>query len=107
MTRHFENHVLQVERQPRNSSFMDSPATAGIIRKQHITEFGQVVQVVYGDIYADRVDAIVNGEANSQIVLGGSELLKRGGSAIQKECTAWVKEHGKLDDVSKVIITFF
>jgi O-acetyl-ADP-ribose deacetylase (regulator of RNase III) len=84
---------------------MDSPATAGTIRKQHITEYGQVLQVVFGDIFADRVDAIVNGDANGQMAFGGSELIKRGGADIQKECTAWVKQNGKLDDVSKCAIT--
>ena len=81
---------------------MDSPVTAGSIRKQHITEYGQVVQVVFGDIFADRVDAVVNGEANGNISVKGLELARRGGPNIQNECNAWVQQNGKLDDVAKV-----
>ncbi|KAL0483557.1 hypothetical protein AKO1_014535 [Acrasis kona] len=73
--------------------------------KRHISEFGQIVELINGDIFSIEVDAIVNGEANSQLQLAGSELLRRAGLSVQKECTEWVNQNGKLDNVSKCALT--
>jgi O-acetyl-ADP-ribose deacetylase (regulator of RNase III) len=57
---------------------------------------GQALQVVQGDITAEKVDAIVNA-ANSQLQHGGGvawAILRAGGPEIQKESDEWVRSHG-------------
>ncbi len=57
---------------------------------------GRIFQIVHGDITQEQVDAIVNA-ANSRLQHGGGvarTIARRGGRAIQKESTAWVRERG-------------
>jgi O-acetyl-ADP-ribose deacetylase (regulator of RNase III) len=57
---------------------------------------GQTIQMVQGDITTEEVDAIVNA-ANEHLQHGGGvarTISKNGGSTIQKESDAWVREHG-------------
>ena len=57
---------------------------------------GQVIQIVQGDITTEAVDAIVNA-ANEHLQHGGGvawAILKKGGSDIQKESDAWIRQHG-------------
>jgi O-acetyl-ADP-ribose deacetylase (regulator of RNase III) len=59
---------------------------------------GQTIQMVQGDITTEEVDAIVNA-ANEYLQHGGGvarTISKQGGSAIQKESDAWVREHGSV-----------
>ena len=59
---------------------------------------GQTIQIVQGDITIEDVDAIVNA-ANEFLQHGGGvarTISKQGGSAIQKESDAWVREHGRV-----------
>jgi O-acetyl-ADP-ribose deacetylase (regulator of RNase III) len=59
---------------------------------------GQTVQILQGDLTAEEVDAIVNA-ANEYLQHGGGvagTISKNGGSAIQKESDAWVREHGRV-----------
>jgi len=58
----------------------------------------QTIQIVQGDITAEKVDAIVNA-ANEYLQHGGGvarTISKKGGSAIQKESDAWIREHGSV-----------
>lgn len=57
---------------------------------------GQTLQIVQGDITAERVDAIVNA-ANQYLQHGGGvawAIAKKGGPAIQEESDAWIQQHG-------------
>lgn len=57
---------------------------------------GQRVEVVWGDITDEHVDAIVNA-ANSHLMHGGgvaAAILHRGGRVIEEESLEWVKRHG-------------
>jgi len=59
-------------------------------------EDGRVVRIVYGDLTAERVDAIVNA-ANEQLAHGGGvagAISRKGGPTIQAESDRWVREHG-------------
>jgi putative ATPase len=63
---------------------------------EHILPTHQTIQIVQGDITIEEVDAIVNA-ANERLQHGGGvawAISKKGGSAIQKESDAWVREHG-------------
>jgi putative ATPase len=65
---------------------------------KHILPTGQEVQLVQGDITTEEVDAIVNA-ANEYLQHGGGvarTISHKGGSAIQKESDAWVREHGRI-----------
>jgi O-acetyl-ADP-ribose deacetylase (regulator of RNase III) len=56
----------------------------------------QTIQIVQGDITIEAVDAIVNA-ANEYLQHGGGvarSIANKGGSIIQKESDAWVREHG-------------
>lgn len=58
----------------------------------------QTIQIVQGDITTEEVDAIVNA-ANEHLQHGGGvagTISRKGGSAIQKESDAWVREHGRV-----------
>jgi putative ATPase len=62
----------------------------------HTFPSGQVIQLVQGDLTSESVDAIVNA-ANSHLQHGGGvagAIVRRGGSEIQVESDAWVREHG-------------
>ncbi|MGC9346952.1 MAG: macro domain-containing protein [Anaerolineae bacterium] len=57
---------------------------------------GQRLHVVKGDITKEEADAIVNA-ANERLEHGGGvagAIVRRGGSRIQEESRAWVREHG-------------
>ncbi len=57
---------------------------------------GQTIQIVQGDITTEKVDAIVNA-ANEHLQHGGGvawAISKKGGSAIQQESDAWIRQHG-------------
>lgn len=63
---------------------------------EHVFPSGQTLQIVQGDITAERVDAIVNA-ANERLQHGGgvaAAIARRGGPVIQRESNAWVREHG-------------
>ncbi|MEW6287111.1 MAG: macro domain-containing protein [Chloroflexota bacterium] len=63
---------------------------------ERVLPSGQIVQIVRGDITAERVDAIVNA-ANQYLQHGGGvawAISEKGGPAIQKESDAWIREHG-------------
>jgi O-acetyl-ADP-ribose deacetylase len=57
---------------------------------------GGTLQLVQGDITAEKTDAIVNA-ANEYLQHGAGvagAISRRGGPAIDKESAAWVKQHG-------------
>ena len=59
---------------------------------------GQAIQIVRGDITIEEVDAIVNA-ANERLQHGGGvawAILKKGGSAIQRESDLWIRQHGSV-----------
>lgn len=43
------------------------PLNTGTINKQYVTAYGHCVQIITGDIYSEKVDAIVNSEANKHL----------------------------------------
>jgi len=62
----------------------------------HTLPSGQTVSVYHGDLTGARVDAIVNA-ANAHLAHGGGvagAIVRRGGSEIQRESDAWVRQHG-------------
>jgi O-acetyl-ADP-ribose deacetylase (regulator of RNase III) len=57
---------------------------------------GQTIQIVQGDITAEKTEAIVNA-ANQYLQHGAGvagAILRRGGPVIQQESDAWVQKHG-------------
>ncbi|NIA25478.1 MAG: macro domain-containing protein [Gammaproteobacteria bacterium] len=55
-----------------------------------------LVHVITGDLTRQDVDAIVNA-ANEHLAHGGgvaAAIVRAGGSPVQRESTAWVREHG-------------
>lgn len=65
---------------------------------EHVLPTGQMIQIVQGDITTEEVDAIVNA-ANEYLQHGGGvawAISKKGGSAIQKESDAWIRQHGRV-----------
>ncbi len=57
---------------------------------------GRTVEVVWGDITEEEVDAIVNA-ANERLAHGGGvagAIVRRGGRSIQEESDDWVRRHG-------------
>ncbi|MDD5368644.1 MAG: macro domain-containing protein [Anaerolineaceae bacterium] len=57
---------------------------------------GQKLEIVHGDITQEPVEAIVNA-ANSHLLHGGGvagTISRRGGSRIQQESIAWVRDRG-------------
>ena len=66
---------------------------------------GLTVQLVQGDITGAQVDGIVNA-ANDRLQHGGGVagvIARRGGPSIQRESTAWVKEHGPVDHATPAV----
>jgi O-acetyl-ADP-ribose deacetylase (regulator of RNase III) len=71
----------------------------------HQVPTGQVFRVVQNDLTAELVDAIVNA-ANEQLAHGGGvagAISRRGGPAIQRESSAWVRDHGPVPTGSAAI----
>jgi O-acetyl-ADP-ribose deacetylase (regulator of RNase III) len=65
---------------------------------RHEFPSAQTCLLVQGDITSEKVDAIVNA-ANSRLLHGGgvaAAIVGRGGSVIQEESDAWVREHGEV-----------
>jgi O-acetyl-ADP-ribose deacetylase (regulator of RNase III) len=65
---------------------------------ERVLPSGQTIQIVQGDITIEDVDAIVNA-ANEHLQHGGGvawAISKKGGSAIQKESDAWIRQHGRV-----------
>jgi O-acetyl-ADP-ribose deacetylase len=65
---------------------------------EHSLPTGQTIQIVQGDITTEEVDAIVNA-ANEHLQHGGGvawAISKKGGSTIQKESDAWIRQHGRV-----------
>jgi O-acetyl-ADP-ribose deacetylase (regulator of RNase III) len=59
---------------------------------------GQTIQIAQGDITTEEVHAIVNA-ANERLQHGGGvawAISKKGGSTIQKESDAWIRQHGRV-----------
>lgn len=72
---------------------------------EHQMPTGQVIRVVQNDITEEPVDAIVNA-ANSRLAHGGgvaAAISIKGGPEIQRESTAWVREHGIVETGSAAI----
>jgi len=72
---------------------------------EHRLESGQAICVVQGDLTAETVDAIVNA-ANEHLMHGGGvagAISRRGGPAIQRESSEWVREHGPVPTGSAAI----
>ena len=66
------------------------------VLKERISQNGQMIQIVQGDITTEEVDAIVNA-ANEHLQHGGGvawAISHKGGSDVQKESDAWIREHG-------------
>jgi len=69
------------------------------IEAYHSLPSGQRIEVVWGDVTEEHVDAIVNA-ANSHLMHGGgiaAAILHRGGRVIEEESLAWVKQHGPVE----------
>lgn len=69
------------------------------------TPDGQVVRVVQNDLTEECADAIVNA-ANERLSHGGGvagAIARRGGPTIQRESSAWVREHGPVATGSAAI----
>jgi O-acetyl-ADP-ribose deacetylase len=68
---------------------------------------GQKLQLVLGDISAEKTEAIVNA-ANRFLRHGGGvagAILRAGGPAIQKESDTWVAKHGEVKANSPAVTT--
>ena len=65
---------------------------------EHTLSTGSVIQVVQGDITAEKTEAIVNA-ANERLMHGGGvagAISRKGGRIIQQESDAWVRQHGSV-----------
>jgi O-acetyl-ADP-ribose deacetylase (regulator of RNase III) len=63
---------------------------------ESILPTGKKLEIAYGDLTEENVDAIINA-ANTQLQHGGGVagvILRKGGAQIQEESNAWVREHG-------------
>jgi len=70
-------------------------ANSGPVRI-HTFPCGQSLELIFGDITDQEVDAIVNA-ANPWLAHGGgvaAAISHKGGSAIQEESDQWIREHG-------------
>lgn len=62
-------------------------------------ESGRQLELVFGDLTEEKVDAIVNA-ANRQLMHGGgvaAAIIQKGGRTIQEESDAWVRTNGPID----------
>jgi O-acetyl-ADP-ribose deacetylase (regulator of RNase III) len=76
-----------------------------VVLFEQATPAGQIVRVVQNDLTAEHVDAIVNA-ANEHLSHGGGvagAISRQGGPSIQRESTAWVREHGPVTTGSAAI----
>lgn len=65
------------------------------------------ISAIEGDISVEEVDAVVNA-ANKDLILGSGvagAIDRRGGPAVQRECDAWRREHGRLADDGAAVTT--
>lgn len=68
----------------------------GQLLGEYLKPGGQCLQITQGDLLAEQVDAIVNA-ANEHLQHGGgiaSAIVRRGGSSIQEESNAWIRQYG-------------
>ncbi len=66
--------------------------------RQRVLPQGAQVQLVQGDITAQRVDAIVNA-ANRHLAHGGgvaAVIARKGGPIVEEQSRAWVRQHGPI-----------
>jgi len=76
-----------------------------VVLFEYRTPDGQILRVVQNDLTKERVDAIVNA-ANEHLAHGGGvagAISRRGGPDIQRESSAWVREHGAVRTGSAAI----
>ena len=76
-----------------------STSSSAKVLAEKVLPSGQRLQVVQGDLTQERVDAIVN-PANAHLQHGGGvagAIVRKGGSQIQSESDAWVRERGPVD----------
>lgn len=69
------------------------------IEAYHNLPSGQRIEVVWGDVTDEHVDAVVNA-ANSHLLHGGgiaAAILHHGGRVIEEESLNWVKQHGPVE----------
>ena len=69
---------------------------------ERVLRTGQTIQIVQGDITIEQVDAIVNA-ANEHLQHGGGvawAISKKGGSAVQQQSDAWIRQHGPVSHAS-------
>ncbi len=65
------------------------------------------IRVVTGDLTGQQVDAIVNA-ANEHLAHGGgvaAAIVRAGGPIVQRESTAWVRDHGPIGPDSAAVTT--
>jgi O-acetyl-ADP-ribose deacetylase (regulator of RNase III) len=70
-----------------------------------ITVERTTLELIQGDITDMETDAIVNA-ANSHLAHGGgvaAAIARRGGAAVERESSAWIREHGRVDTGSAAI----
>jgi len=66
------------------------------VKASHSFPAGQILEISQGDLTEETLDAVVNA-ANASLSHGGGvagAIVRRGGSIIQEESNAWVKQHG-------------
>ncbi len=77
------------------------------VLKTHGFKAGQSLEIVEGDLTQEPVEAIVNA-ANSHLLHGAGVaglIARRGGTRIQEESTAWVRQHGPVTHAEPAFTT--
>jgi len=75
------------------------------VLSEQVFPSGHMLQLVQGDITADKVDAIVNA-ANSHLQHGGGVagiISRKGGPAIQRESDLWIRGHGPVSHAEPAV----
>ncbi len=73
--------------------------------QETVFESGRKLQLVLGDITAEKTDAIVNA-ANRYLQHGAGvagAIVRKGGPAIQRESDAWVEAHGAVQSAEPAV----